>query len=408
MDIYAILSSKPHNPHYLNRYIRYINKCREYNQTLPSNTYTEQHHICPKAADLFPEYIDLNLHKWNLITLTAKQHVFAHLILSKLFGRSQLAALHYMLNVQNESFNYNDREVPNYIKARYAAKAKEVYYKSRKGYAAYKDSSGNRYYLETDDPLIDELNLEGCASGNEFSEETKSHMRKMKDPYRKIKLYFLDTSINVLCNQDEYEEYLSQGWLPYYHPNDRDYTKSNHYTTVSEKLSGRADYMTPDGKFYGKLYSDDPIIEELNLSYHNTDKRQEQWNQRAKLAVEFNTGSEWYNDGKINKKFKSDPGFPWVRGGLIEDSAKEARADGIRKVRANTACYNDGEKNYYIKNGDPVPEGLIPGMFKQKPRELVYYKPGTNLRVKCVASDKPDGFFIYNKKNIRIHGDLIK
>jgi len=34
MDIYKILASKPHNPHYLNRYIRFIEWCQLANKNI--------------------------------------------------------------------------------------------------------------------------------------------------------------------------------------------------------------------------------------------------------------------------------------------------------------------------------------------------------------------------------------
>ena len=55
MDIYSILSSKPHNPHYLNRYITFIEQCQQKN--VDYHGYVENHHICQKADDMFPEYM---------------------------------------------------------------------------------------------------------------------------------------------------------------------------------------------------------------------------------------------------------------------------------------------------------------------------------------------------------------
>lgn len=79
MDIYSILASKPHNPHYLNRYITFIEKCQQNN--IGYEGYTEKHHICPKAADMFPEYASFKLHSWNCAVLTARQHFIAHVML---------------------------------------------------------------------------------------------------------------------------------------------------------------------------------------------------------------------------------------------------------------------------------------------------------------------------------------
>ena len=83
MAIYSILSSKPHNPHYLNRYITFIEQCQQKN--VDYHGYVENHHICPKADDMFPEYIDFTLHPWNKAPLTPRQHIIAHQILSKTF-----------------------------------------------------------------------------------------------------------------------------------------------------------------------------------------------------------------------------------------------------------------------------------------------------------------------------------
>lgn len=78
-DIYAILESKPHNPHYLKRYWKFIQSC----DTIAG--YSEKHHICPKAKDLFPEYASFKEHAWNGIRLTARQHFIAHWMLWKAY-----------------------------------------------------------------------------------------------------------------------------------------------------------------------------------------------------------------------------------------------------------------------------------------------------------------------------------
>ncbi len=81
MDYIKILSEKSHNPHYLNRYIKFINYCA----TLNIDEYSENHHICPKSKDLFPEYEDFKINSWNRCKLTARQHFIAHWILSKAY-----------------------------------------------------------------------------------------------------------------------------------------------------------------------------------------------------------------------------------------------------------------------------------------------------------------------------------
>jgi hypothetical protein len=102
MDIYSILSSKSHNPHYLKRYVAFVEMCLKHNKLL-DECYLEKHHICPKAKDMFPEYSSLSVNKWNRADLTPRQHFIAHLMLWKAFpNTSQMDALWAMKN-KNET-----------------------------------------------------------------------------------------------------------------------------------------------------------------------------------------------------------------------------------------------------------------------------------------------------------------
>lgn len=104
MDIYSVLASKPHNPHYLNRYISFITKCQQKN--IGYEGYMEKHHVCPKAKDMFPEYDDLNMYPWNNAKLTPRQHFIAHMILWKMyFNNSQAFAFWAMKHRNKEVLN---------------------------------------------------------------------------------------------------------------------------------------------------------------------------------------------------------------------------------------------------------------------------------------------------------------
>lgn len=104
MNIYSILLSKPHNPHYLNKYMRFIINCQSKNQD--SLGYTEQHHICPKAHDMFPEYSSFVEHPWNCAVLTARQHFIAHMLLWKTYNnRSTTLSLYLMKKVKGQNIN---------------------------------------------------------------------------------------------------------------------------------------------------------------------------------------------------------------------------------------------------------------------------------------------------------------
>ena len=86
MNIYNILATKPHNAHYLMRYVKYI-------VSLSGNKYkrgvTEKHHICPKANDMFPEFKSFTDNPWNRVNLTHRQHYVAHWLLWKAFPHSK-------------------------------------------------------------------------------------------------------------------------------------------------------------------------------------------------------------------------------------------------------------------------------------------------------------------------------
>lgn len=89
-DIYAILASKPHNPHYLNRYWKFI-------QSRPGvSEKIENHHICPKAKDLFPQYASFKTFPWNKVSLQMREHFIAHWLLWKAYSGSQAQAFKLM------------------------------------------------------------------------------------------------------------------------------------------------------------------------------------------------------------------------------------------------------------------------------------------------------------------------
>lgn len=85
-QIFYILASKPHNPHYLNRYFTYIQICNKFNNDR-TDILLDEHHICPKAKFLFPEYESFSENPWNKVLLTPKQHLIAHRTLAKVYGK---------------------------------------------------------------------------------------------------------------------------------------------------------------------------------------------------------------------------------------------------------------------------------------------------------------------------------
>jgi hypothetical protein len=181
IDIYSVLSSKPHNPHYLKRYIRFIEGCIQKNIDLPANSYTENHHICPRAKDLFPEYGCQKLNRWNIVTLTGRQHMIAHLILWKVYGGSQTYAFHAMLKKVTKNFKdqrkikITSRTFENLRKERSILISEKTM-----GKAIYKDASGNRYKLLINDPSIELLGLVHVSKGVPSPKNNVENYKKPK------------------------------------------------------------------------------------------------------------------------------------------------------------------------------------------------------------------------------------
>lgn len=116
MDIYSILQSKPHNPHYLSRYYKFILACNLHNTTNNiikrkknsiDDYFMDSHHICPKAHDLFPEYTSFKKYPWNKVDLTPRQHFIAHMILWKLYGGSQKFSFRMLSNCSGKITSKN-------------------------------------------------------------------------------------------------------------------------------------------------------------------------------------------------------------------------------------------------------------------------------------------------------------
>ena len=179
IDIYTILSSKPHNPHYLKRYWKFI-------QLLQCQTQikgvTEEHHICPKSKDLFPEYTNLKIHCWNAIHLTKRQHFVVHWLLSKSYGGKQIYAFWAMCNTQSPK-GTRIREYK--VSSKIYEKAKEEYTKIAKYEFSNKvvcwDIEGNRFTVSKEE-YRNNCNLSSNMKGkiqikNIITKETRSVSR---------------------------------------------------------------------------------------------------------------------------------------------------------------------------------------------------------------------------------------
>ena len=196
MSIYDILASKPHNHHYLNRYIRFIEQSQQKNADYTG--YTESHHICPKAT--WPEYTNFTRNPWNKALLTPRQHFIAHVILERVFDSVESKqALFMMSNGKWKAFtgysktyerlkldlfpiwSENGRKMGNNSIGMVVAKDKDGIIKKidkvdfetnldafvgvSKGTTTVKDSNGNTHRVAIDDPRFLAGELKGVAYG---------------------------------------------------------------------------------------------------------------------------------------------------------------------------------------------------------------------------------------------------
>lgn len=392
MNILEVLTSKPHNIHYVKRYIKFIESCKIANKNFYG--YTERHHICPKAKDLFPEYKNLKENPWNSVELTAHQHILAHVILWKAFGGYQALALHYMLNHYNADTNPTliGRVVPDSIKIRYLAKAREESTNAHKGKTTYVDKDGKHHFLEVNSPLIQELNLTHFKAGSTHSEIAKERMSAAKYPNKRVSIYNLSGETTVGLFSDEFDDYINQGWSTIKSQEDYEFIKNIGYQKIGDYWMNKTRYMDASGNYAGAYSKDDPIIAELNLVYHRTQNHINTYSILAESAKAANTGSTIYNNGEREEKFKSDPGPEWTKGRLPRTVEHlTAQRDACRKVCSGAETWNDGIRNYFVKPGDIIPDHWVKGMRPQGVRKYWYTDNITAIQIEF-GLPIPDGF----------------
>lgn len=370
-DIYSILSSKSHNPHYLKRYFKFIQWCQE-NPTV--DEYVEKHHICPKSVDLFPEYASFSDHRWNQVSLTAREHIMAHIMLWKAYGGRMSMALECMLGNFNSETNalLSNRKIPTAIEIRYLARVRKEAAKLRgehhRGKATFKNSSGERFFLSVDDPIIQELGLVGYRRGMTNLPETNEKQKRTRFRNRKIKLHNLTDTVNVKIFSDDYLKYVDLGYHPELTPEDLKVRRKEADEKNSIFWTNRARYMTQDGVYHGSYLKDDKIIQELDLVPLRTEAQIAQVAERTKLAAKAKTGSRICNNG-TEEKFLHELPEGWKYGRLPRSAEWEAnrKASYMTKV-AGSKTYNNGTRNMFIRPGESIPDGFVPGMKPRKPK----------------------------------------
>jgi len=252
--IYSVLYTKPHNKHYLDRYIKHIEYCIAKNVDLCSDIYTEKHHIVPKSKDLFPEYASLRKHPWNCAKLTFRQHFIAHWMLWKAFGGRQTYAFMSMANNMIPKQMKRDKVSLN---SKVYAAIKEDTRKlgfSRKGLAPYRNAAGETIVCYTNDPRVLSGELISTSKNRRYKWNTTDRSKSSRairaykwltHPIRKISLYFLDMKITLVYTEDNFTflPYLDQGWSFKQTPEHKTriaLESNKNQSTESRKAAGRA------------------------------------------------------------------------------------------------------------------------------------------------------------------------
>lgn len=375
-NIYNIAITRPHNLHYLKRYLKFI-EARKDRSLLG---YKEAHHILPKAKDMFHEYENLVKHPWNKIFLTAREHIIAHILLWKAYGGSQGHAVWSMLTIFNASTNtwLRGREVP-YSMLKYVASSREASIKFKSlfntGKAKYKDKDGNIFTLRTDDPRIEAEGLVGVNRGIPHSPEALENIRaaaKLRIERGKLKrivyLYKGSQKIKLRVSDAAYPGLIEDGWVGHRTPQDLAEAKARRDLEMSKVLKGTMRYCRPDGTFFARISMDDPRIKELGLIPQVTEKQRSIARSNASLMSQANTGTTIYNDGVTEIKRLVHPGEGWVEGRLPRsDEYKTAHADGVRARVKGSTTWNDGHRNYRLLPNQKPEAHWVKGM---APRRL--------------------------------------
>lgn len=337
-DIYALALPKAKNLHFLKRYLNFIEQCKIANKINPPN-YTENHHILPRAKDLFPEFADhKRKYEWNSVNLSFRQHLIAHIMLWKIFGGSQTMALTWLLSENTNIKFENFRKIPSSLKLRYLERVKMEWIISVSGKSNYYDIEGNAYLLDCDDPLIQEMNLVTTICYTDGVKNYKIPRNREPDPSW-IKGMSIDPEVQAGIAEFNSRKFTgSQFW--------NDGVK-NHLVFVGQE---------PNSDWVRGMLVDDAMIKRNRESIHKLIVGCTVYNdgiRSYKLKAGCEPESHWvkgyvpkpnrriYNNGIDQRMFDNDPGGEWVLG-VIKGNVG----------RPNRRMYNNGEIQKMFDN-DP-------------------------------------------------------
>jgi hypothetical protein len=377
MDIYSILSSKPHNSHYLNKYTNFIEKCQLRNKGFEG--YTENHHICPKAKDMFPEYTNLKETPWNCAILTARQHFIAHMMLCKVYKDVYSVASAAWAMKHKNGMSMTSKSYEN-LKSEFSRISSEV----QKDVCTLKDESGNIVKIHRDD-LKHFDNLKGLSHGKvtvidsygntmQVDIDDPRYINGDLVPFMKGKLF---VKINGITNIIESNSYDSN--QHHFHRKGKATVKDrngNTFTvdTSDERYKSREVLPIHQNVAYGRNSSGEIVKVETGDKRFKT----------GELSGN-NRGKFWITNGKQNKMITKEDQIPF---GYV--MGKTQRED-IESVK-NTIFINNGNITKRIGKDEEIPIGWFTGIAKNKIKPFRYINDGIVTKKILPEQKLPDGF----------------
>ncbi len=377
MDIYSILTSKPHNSHYLNRYIKFIKQCQQKN--VDYEGYVEKHHICPKANDMFPDYACFKNNPWNCAILTARQHFIAHMILWKVYKDvySVISTVWAMKN--RNGMSVNSKMYEN-LKLEFSKISSEL----QKGICTLKDEFGNIVRIHRDE-LINFSNLKGLSYGKVTVQDSHGNTMQVNindprykngnlSPFMKGKMFVKIDGITTLIETKSYDP-------------EKHFFHRKGKATVKDENGNIFTVDTNDEKYKSREFL--PIHQNVayGRNYNGKIVKVEKGDERFKTGelVGNNRGKFWITNGTQNKMVSKEDKMP------IGYTIGKTQKEDSETVK-NTIFINDGSITKRIGKEDEIPIGWFIGIAKNKIKPFRYITDGIVTKKISPEQNLPDGF----------------
>jgi len=176
------LFSIPHNPHFINRYIKFIQACVYKNKDVDSNT--ENHHILPKS--IFPKY---KTTEDNIAKLSYREHYIAHWILAKCFfgdpRKKMVFAFSLIIGKRQSSFTRTFTSKQSHRAKSYrhsigwSEESKKKVSETRRGTVPVRYPCGRTCVVSVDHPDYIEKICVPVITGRKANPETLAKMSKI-------------------------------------------------------------------------------------------------------------------------------------------------------------------------------------------------------------------------------------